>query len=170
MRQEDIGSSSNYLRLEEIVGLQCGSLDLILEPSDASPSAERRQSYRCPVQAEHQDALIVQQGGKGHISCRLVDRSAGGFYVTCSAPERFREGQILRLQSSVGQYEVEVVHVRRQGDETHLGLERICDIEKPDKRPEPDTEPAVTGSLTVGALLLIVVAVSLMYFVLTGRI
>jgi hypothetical protein len=87
---------------------------------------ERRRSWRFPV-LEEQRAAELRVGDEA-LTVRLKDQSATGFLIECDRHPGVYAGENVWLQTSSGWTEVKVIKIRHEIDGTHIGLERLGDV------------------------------------------
>lgn len=128
---------------------------------------EQRHSYRCESIDERQKAVIKVNGRD--LVVQLMNQSAGGFSVSTSNKLRVREGKTVRVRTSAGWFEAQVVHKQVVDGNTVLGLVRIGDLADP--RDAQLVKPGgrrfeVTGGggTTPGAFLMLMIVAALAFW------
>ncbi|HEX5104727.1 MAG TPA: hypothetical protein VFV87_12990 [Pirellulaceae bacterium] len=91
--------------------------------------ADHRKSFRI-VSPEGQDRAALRVGLRTY-NVRVTDFSAGGYALACSEALPVCRGDLLRLRTSGGWQEVQVVRQERFSDGVLLGVERVREIEDP---------------------------------------
>jgi hypothetical protein len=91
---------------------------------------ERRDALRIPIPSDEADTLM--RAGVRQFKVHLLDMSRQGFAVTCPESLRVEKGEILRLRTTEGWYDVRVVRIEpiEEGRfpfeyDCFLGLERL---------------------------------------------
>lgn len=110
-------------------------------------AGDRRNAFRCNVQSAREEALLVV--GRKQVPARLTDESAGGFAVVTEGRLDVQVGDVVRLRTDSGWFEVRVANLRAEPaapteatDETEvtesslcLGLERQRELDQWDAPP-----------------------------------
>jgi hypothetical protein len=154
-------AGSNYDRLEDAVVHSLGKDELgqAVDVAQSNDSEERRNSFRCPVPTDQGNGLLIRKGKNLPYPVRLINQSAGGYSVTCQGKVKIRKREVLHLRTQSGLFEVQVVHVKRDGKQTQLGLVLLAEII--DFR-----EPS---SISLNTLFLVLVFASAFFFYMSMR-
>lgn len=91
---------------------------------DATPDAERRDSYRMPKTESLQQAKL--KIGKKLVEVQVLDESAGGFLVSASRMPKTNPMDSVELFHSSGAHFLRVAWRRNVDGRTRLGLQRLC--------------------------------------------
>lgn len=99
-------------------------------------SANQRRAFRLPVPDEQSHARLVAGGRR--FSARLINTSATGFLLECPNVD-VKQGDLIRLFTISGGYEVRAVFVGSDAGASRIGVEVIRDL--------PEDLPAQAGWL-----------------------
>jgi len=123
---------------------------------------ERRESVRLPIPWDQSIAFLRK--GRVQYSVQLIDTSRGGFAITC--PERLtvNQGDLLRLRTSDGWFEVRVVNIKPLEEGAYpaafdcsLGVLRLRDLHYgPDDEwviIDAHVKPLILAAVVLTALL-----------------
>lgn len=83
---------------------------------------DKRRSYRYKALPEFEGAKLRLRSKE--VATKLVNESAGGFFVETSLGTPLDKGQIIQLITYSGSWDVEVIHLQEDDDVLHVGLMR----------------------------------------------
>lgn len=111
-------------------------------------SDDRRTTFRAPL-AETREAVLIAPGQR--LRVRIVEESSGGLSVATIRDCPFANGSRLRLSTDDGDVSaVEIIHCRKAGRRTIIGLRRIDVAAKSDRAERRGMRPLI---LLVGLTL-----------------
>ena len=97
--------------------------------SALSVTLNLRQSFRCLHPPNGSPAILRVEDRDQRV--RIIDESAGGLAIASQRTLRVKVGQHLLLRTPAGWTQVELKRISRDGRDTILGLNRVCDLTDP---------------------------------------
>ncbi len=130
-------------------------------------TTEHRNSYRCESIDEGQKA-VIKVGGRDVIA-QVINQSAGGFSVSITTTLRVSEGKTLRVRTSAGWFEAQVIHKQVVDGTTTLGLVRVREFSDPRdaqlvKSGGRKYETCGSGSTPSGVLLMLMIVAAMAFW------